>query len=42
LRVYSDAPFPYQLDGDDAGDTNELRFAFVPSSLLIVTPRASR
>jgi len=42
LRIYSDLPFPYQVDGDDAGDTNELHFGFVPSSLLIVMPRALR
>ncbi|MGO9872239.1 MAG: diacylglycerol/lipid kinase family protein [Acidimicrobiia bacterium] len=38
LRIYSDSPFPYQVDGDDAGDTNELDFSFVPESLLIVVP----
>jgi diacylglycerol kinase family enzyme len=38
MRISSDRPFPYQVDGDDAGDTNELNFAFVPESLLIVVP----
>jgi diacylglycerol kinase family enzyme len=38
VRVYSDAPFPYQVDGDDAGDTTELDFAFVPDALTIAIP----
>jgi diacylglycerol kinase family enzyme len=42
LRIHADAPFPYQLDGDDAGDTKELNVAFVPDALAIVIPRISR
>ena len=38
IRVASDAPFPYQVDGDDAGDTNELVFTFVPDAIAIVRP----
>jgi diacylglycerol kinase family enzyme len=41
LRIYADTPFPYQLDGDDAGDTNELDIAFVPDALSIVLPSVS-
>ena len=33
LHVYADTPFPYQVDGDDAGDTNELNITFVPGAL---------
>ena len=40
MRVYADAPFPYQVDGDDAGDTNELQIAFVPDALTIAIPSA--
>ena len=41
IRVSSDSPFPYQVDGDDAGDTNELDIAFVPDALSIVIPAVS-
>jgi diacylglycerol kinase family enzyme len=41
LRVHADAPFPYQLDGDDAGDTHELNITFVPDALAIVIPAIS-
>jgi diacylglycerol kinase family enzyme len=40
LRVYADTPFPYQVDGDDAGDTKELDIAFAPDALAVVLPRA--
>jgi len=38
IRVSSDSPFPYQVDGDDAGDTNEIVFTFVPDAITIVRP----
>ena len=41
LRVYADAPFPYQLDGDDAGDIQELNITFIPDALAIVIPPVS-
>jgi len=39
MRVYADTPFPYQVDGDDAGDTNDLELAFVPDALTVAVPR---
>jgi hypothetical protein len=36
--VYSNTPFPYQVDGDDAGDTNELNIAFAPGALGVAIP----
>jgi diacylglycerol kinase family enzyme len=41
LRIYAETPFPYQLDGDDAGDTHELNITFVPDALSIVLPSVS-
>ena len=41
ILVTSKAPFPFQVDGDDAGDTNELRFGLVPDAITIVIPRRS-
>ena len=38
LRVHSDAPFPYQVDGDDAGDTDELSFTYAPAALSVAIP----
>ena len=38
IHVYSDTPFPYQVDGDDAGDTNELHIAYAPDALAIAVP----
>ncbi len=38
IRVSSELPFPYQVDGDDAGDTNELTFTFVPDAITIARP----
>jgi diacylglycerol kinase family enzyme len=39
LRVFSDTPFPYQVDGDDAGDTNELVFGLLADALTVFVPR---
>ena len=38
LRVYADAPFPYQVDGDDAGDTKELEITYAPDALAVAIP----
>jgi diacylglycerol kinase family enzyme len=38
LHVRSEAAFPYQVDGDDVGDTNELRIALEPDALTIALP----
>jgi diacylglycerol kinase family enzyme len=43
LHVRADEPFPYQVDGDDVGDTNELRIALEPDALTVaLPPRAPR
>lgn len=39
LLVRSATPFPYQLDGDDVGDTNELRIGLETDALKIARPR---
>ena len=49
LTIRSDEPFPYQVDGDDLGDTRELRFTHVPDAVRLIsrsgpeasTPRAT-
>jgi diacylglycerol kinase family enzyme len=41
IHVYADTPFPYQVDGDDAGDTTELRLAYAPDALAIAVPGAA-
>ena len=38
LIVRSGEPFPYQVDGDDVGDTEQLDIEFVPDALTIVVP----
>ena len=38
IHVYSDTPFPYQVDGDDAGDTSELHLAFAAEALAVALP----
>jgi diacylglycerol kinase family enzyme len=38
VRISSDSPFPYQVDGDDAGNTSELLFTFVPDAITIARP----
>jgi diacylglycerol kinase family enzyme len=38
IHVYAETPFPYQVDGDDAGDTSELRITFAPDALAIALP----
>src|SRR5205085_4688658 len=43
LHVYSETPFPYQVDGDDVGDTTELRIALETDALRVaLPPRAPR
>ena len=38
LVLRAPEPFPYQVDGDDVGDTARLDIAFEPDALTIVTP----
>jgi len=38
LVVRSGAPFPYQVDGDDAGDTERLDVEYESDALTIVLP----
>jgi diacylglycerol kinase family enzyme len=38
LIVRSPDPFPYQVDGDDIGNTNQLDIEYVPDALTIVVP----
>jgi diacylglycerol kinase family enzyme len=38
ILVRSPEPFPYQVDGDDAGDTEQLEIAFEPDALTLVIP----
>lgn len=38
LTISHAQPFPYQLDGDDLGDTRELRFAHVRDAVRLVRP----
>jgi hypothetical protein len=36
--IRSAEPFPYQVDGDDAGDTEYLDVEFEPDALTVVVP----
>jgi len=38
FTIRHEQPFPYQLDGDDLGDTRELRFQHVPDAVRLVRP----
>jgi diacylglycerol kinase family enzyme len=38
LIIRSGEPFPYQVDGDDAGDTEHLDIEFEPDALTLVVP----
>jgi diacylglycerol kinase family enzyme len=43
LHVRSEQPFPYQVEGDDVGDTDELRIALEDDALTVaLPPRAPR
>jgi diacylglycerol kinase family enzyme len=42
LILRSAAPFPYQVDGDDAGDTDRLDIEYEPDALTVVVPWARR
>jgi diacylglycerol kinase family enzyme len=41
LYVRADEPFPYQVDGDDVGDTTELRIALDEDALTVALPPRS-
>ena len=38
LHVRAEEPFPYQVDGDDVGDTDELRIGLEPDALTVALP----
>jgi hypothetical protein len=38
MIVRSAEPFPYQVDGDDIGNTNQLDVEYAPDVLTIVVP----
>jgi len=38
IHVHAETPFPYQVDGDDAGDVTELRLRYEPDALAIALP----
>ncbi len=38
LHVRADAPFPYQVDGDDVGNTDELRIRLETDALTVALP----
>jgi diacylglycerol kinase family enzyme len=38
LTVSSETPFPYQVDGDDLGDTRHLAFRHVPDAMRLLLP----
>ena len=38
LTIRSETPFPYQVDGDDLGDTRELNFSHVPDAVRLICP----
>jgi diacylglycerol kinase family enzyme len=38
IVVRAPEPFPYQVDGDDAGDTQQLELEYEPDALTIVVP----
>jgi len=38
LHVRSEVPFPYQVDGDDVGDTDELRIGLERDALTVALP----
>ena len=40
LRVTGHGPFPYQVDGDHLGDTEDLTFTWRPDVLSLVVPKA--
>ncbi len=42
LYVRAEERFPYQVDGDDVGDTDELRIALEPDALTIALPPPAR
>jgi len=41
MSVTNDRPFPFQLDGDYLGETNELRFTHEPHAVRLVQPLLS-
>ncbi len=42
LRIAAQTAFPYQVDGDDAGDVEALAFAFVDDALAVAIPPRPR
>lgn len=38
LDVFAERPFPYQVDGDDLGDTRRLVFHHEPDAIGLVRP----
>jgi diacylglycerol kinase family enzyme len=38
LRISAKTAFPYQVDGDDAGDTTEMNVSFAPDALSVAVP----
>ena len=42
LHVRAESPFPYQVDGDDVGDTNELRIALATDALTVAIPQPAQ
>ena len=38
LHIRAEAPFPYQVDGDDVGDASELRIGLEADALTVVSP----
>lgn len=41
LEVWSDQPFPYQLDGDHLGDVTHLKFEHCPDAVKLVFPHGA-
>ena len=42
LHVRAEEPFPYQVDGDDVGDTDELRIRLETDALTVALPPPTR
>ena len=42
LHVRAETPFPYQVDGDDVGDTTELRIGLEADALTVALPQPAR
>jgi len=42
LHVRAETPFPYQVDGDDVGDTTELHIGLETDALTVALPKPAR